>query len=178
MYDDYEVIDVLSVDRLDAELIELLSRNARMGIAELSGELGVARNTIQSRLRRLEQAGLLRGFRPDVDLAAAGVTVQAFIGLEIEQAKLQRVIDALAGLPEVLEVHATTGREDLLVRVATETQPDLQQLIETLVGIDGVVHSSTTLALTTPLPFRVQPLLNKLTRARGWGRSTPPSRER
>ncbi|MGW4126098.1 Lrp/AsnC family transcriptional regulator [Nocardia sp. NPDC004711] len=169
---------MLSLDRLDAELVDILSRNARMGVAELSSELGVARNTIQARLRRLEDIGLLRGFRPDVDLAVAGVTVQAFISLEIEQAKLQAVIDALARIPEVLEIHATTGREDLLARVATETQPDLQQLIEVLVGIDGIVHSSTTLALTSPLQYRVQPLLNKLTRAQGWGRSTPPPRER
>lgn len=169
---------MLNLDRLDAELIELLGRNARMGIAELASALGVARNTIQSRLRRLEETGLLRGFRPDLDLAAAGVTVQAFIALELEQGRLQKVVESLTAIAEVLEMHATTGREDLLVRVATETQAGLQELIETIVGIPGVSHSNTTLALTTPLPYRVQPLLDKLTRARGWGRSTPAPRDR
>jgi DNA-binding Lrp family transcriptional regulator len=172
-----EVNEMVSLDRLDTDLIDLLGRNARMGIADLASTLGVARNTIQSRLRRLEEAGLLRGFRPDVDLAAAGITVQAFIALETEQGRLQKIVDVLTAIPEVLEMHATTGREDLLVRVATETQAGLQQLIEEMVGIDGVVHSSTTLALTTPLPYRVQPLLDKLTRTRGWGRSTPAPRE-
>lgn len=169
---------MLNLDRLDAELIELLGRNARMGIAELASALGVARNTIQSRLRRLEETGLLRGFRPDLDLAAAGVTVQAFIALELEQGRLQKVVESLTAIAEVLEMHATTGREDILVRVATETQADLQELIEKIVGIPGVSHSNTTLALTTPLPYRLQPLLDKLTRARGWGRSTPAPRDR
>jgi DNA-binding Lrp family transcriptional regulator len=168
---------MLSLDRLDTQLIDLLGRNARMGVAELASTLGVARNTIQSRLRRLEEGGLLRGFRPDIDLAAAGITVQAFVALEVEQGRLQKIADLLASMPEVLEIHITTGREDLLVRVATETQPALQELIEQMVGIPGVVHSSTTLALTTPLNYRVQPLLHKLTRSRGWGRSTPAPQE-
>ena len=168
---------MFSLDRLDTDLIDLLGRNARMGVAELATTLGVARNTIQSRLKRLEDAGLLRGFRPDIDLAAAGLTAEAFVALEVQQGRLKQIVEALTEIPEVLEVHATTGREDLLVRVATETHADLQQLVEQMIGIPGVMHSSTTLALTTPLPYRVQPLLDKLTHTRGWGRSTPAPRE-
>ncbi|MDT5336483.1 MAG: hypothetical protein QOD90_1988, partial [Mycobacterium sp.] len=57
-----------------------------------------------------------------------------------------------------------------------ENQAGLQQLIEKIVGIPGVVHSTTTLALTTPLAYRALPLLEEITRNAGWGRSTPAPR--
>ncbi|NLU83383.1 Lrp/AsnC family transcriptional regulator [Rhodococcus sp. HNM0569] len=155
----------------------MLSRNARTGIVELASALGVARNTVQARLRRLEDAGLLRGYRPELDLAGIGITVQAFVALTLDQGRLQDVVDALTAIPEVLEIHATTGREDLLVRVATTGHPELQALIQRVVAVPGVTHSDTTLSLTNPLPFRVQPLLAHVTRDAGWGRSTPPRRE-
>jgi DNA-binding Lrp family transcriptional regulator len=99
--------------------------------------------------------------------------VQAFVALEINQVGMASVVSGLARIPQVLEVHATTGREDLLVRVATATQAELQELVVHILAIPGVVHSSTTLALTTPLPYRVIPLLEEATRDAGWGRSTP-----
>jgi DNA-binding Lrp family transcriptional regulator len=168
---------LLSIDRLDAELLEMLARDARAGIVELAVTLGISRNTVQSRLRRLEEGGVLAGHRPEIDLAQAGISTQAFIGLEVQQGRLGSIVNALSAIPQVLEIHATTGREDLLVRVATGSQAGLQQLIERIVIIPGVVHSTTTLALTTPLPYRVVPLLKDMTRNAGWGRSTPTPRD-
>lgn len=167
---------MISIDRLDVELLETLARVARAGVVEMASTLGISRNTVQSRLKRLEEGGLLTGYRPELDLAHAGVATQAFIGLEVQQGKLGPIIKALKAIPQVLEIHATTGREDLLVRAATETQAGLQQLIERIVGTPGVVHSTTTLALTTPLPYRVVPLLKEIAKDTGWGRSTPAHR--
>lgn len=167
---------MLTLDRLDVSLVRILSRDARVGIVELSNELGISRNTVQTRLSRLRDSGLLSGFRPDLDLAAVGVAVQAFIALELIQGQLQSVVSHLTAIPEVMEIHATTGRADLLVRVATLTHSDLQQLIERVVSIYGVAHSNTSLSLTTPLAYRVLPLLEHFTRDAGWGRSTPPPR--
>lgn len=163
---------MLSIDRLDAELLELLGHDARTGVVQLASTLGISRNTVQARLRRLEEGGLLTAYRPEFDLAQVGIATQAFIGLEVQQGQLTSIIAALTAIPQVLEMHATTGREDLLVRVATATQAGLQQLIERIVGIRGVVHSTTTLALTTPLRYRAVPLLTEMTREAGWGRST------
>jgi DNA-binding Lrp family transcriptional regulator len=162
-----------SLDRLDLAILRKLTDDARAGVVELSSALGVSRNTVQSRVRRLEESGVLTGYEPRVDLAEAGLAVQAFVALEINQVGMSSVVDGLARLPHVLEVHATTGREDLLVRVATGTQAELQELVVQILAIPGVVHSSTTLALTTPLPYRVIPLLEETTRDAGWGRSTP-----
>lgn len=162
-----------SIDRLDSELLGRLTSNARPGIAELAAALGISRNTVQARLQRLENAGVLKGLRPVIDLDAAGAPVQAFVGLELNQRALEQVVVALSGIPEVIEVTTQAGREDLLVRVAAATLPDLQQAVGRMIDIPGVRHSNTTLSVSTPLPYRVQPLLDHLTEKSGWGRSTP-----
>lgn len=164
--------NMLSIDRLDGELIALLEQDARQTIGELAEKLGVSRNTVQSRLRRLSDTGMLRGFSPRLDLVEVGINVEAFAALALDQGKLDDVIDLLAEIPEVIEVHATSGREDLLVRIGAVSHADLQELIQHIVALPGVGHSNTTLALTTPLAYRVGPLITKATSGAGWGRST------
>lgn len=161
-----------SIDRLDSELLKRLNANARAGVAELAGQLGVSRNTVLARLQRLEKAGILKGFTPVIDLEAAGLPVQAFVGLELDQRQLAQVIAGLSEIPQVLEVTTQAGREDLLVKVAAATLADLQQAVARMIEIRGVRHSNTTLSVSNPLPYRVQPLLEHLTSDAGWGRST------
>jgi DNA-binding Lrp family transcriptional regulator len=160
------------IDRLDSELLKRLNANARAGVAELAAQLGVSRNTVLARLQRLEREGILKGFKPVIDLEAAGLPVQAFVGLELDQRLLAQVIASLGEIPQVLEVTTQAGREDLLVKVAAATLADLQQAVGRMIEVRGVRHSTTTLSVSTPLPFRVQPLLDHLTKESGWGRST------
>ena len=164
---------MISIDRLDAEIIGKLAGNARMGVAELAGALGVARNTVQSRIRRLEESGVLIGFLPVVDLQILGAPVQAFVALELDQRRLQQVAAALGTIPHVLEVNIQAGREDLVARVAAPTHQELQEIIGHMIEIDGVRHTVSTLIVSTPVPFRTQPLIDSLTRGAGFGRSTP-----
>ncbi|TWH38009.1 DNA-binding Lrp family transcriptional regulator [Rhodococcus rhodochrous J38] len=163
---------MFSLDRLDAALLGELTRNPRTGIVDLSAKLGVARNTVQSRIRKLEESGAVTGYRPVVDLPKLGVPLQAFIGAELVQARMGHVIAQLGRFPEVLEVHATTGREDLLIRMAAQSQEDLLLVLERLHAIEGVAHTTTTLALTTPIEYRTQPLVEHITRDAGHGRSS------
>ena len=160
------------IDRLDSELLKRLNINARAGVAELAGQLGISRNTVVARLQRLEDLGILKGYKPVIDLEAAGLPVQAFVGLELDQRQLAQVITALGEIPEVLEVTTQAGREDLLVKVAAATLTQLQQAVGRMIAIRGVRHSNTTMSISTPMPYRVQPLLDHLTSEAGWGRST------
>ncbi|ALG83455.1 Lrp/AsnC family transcriptional regulator [Gordonia phthalatica] len=165
---------MLSIDELDVELLKLLEKDARQGVAGLASTLGISRNTVQSRIRRLEEGGLIAGYRPQIDMTKAGLVVQAFLALETEQGSLTTIAEAVTKIPQVVEVHTVTGREDLLVRVATSTQPELLTLIEGIVGFSGVIHSTTWLTLTTPLPHRTVPALAAKAKGTGWGRSTAP----
>lgn len=163
-------------DRLDAEIIGRLEEDGRMGIAQLATDLGVSRNTIQARIRRLEESGVLLGFRPVLDLSVLGLPVQAYISLEVDQRKITEIITSLESVPEVLEARTQAGREDLVVLVACGSVSDIQRIAIDLVNIAGVRHTDTTPIIKTVVPYRVGPLLDHQTSAKGWGRSTPPPR--
>lgn len=168
-----EVPILATIDRLDVEILGKLTINARTGIAELATELGVSRNTVQLRIKRLEDAGVLLGFRPIINFSAVGMPVQALISLELDQRALPDIVDGLKKLPEVLEVKIQAGREDLLVHVALSSLEALQVLTSAIVDIEGVRKTTSTFSVATPIEFRVQPLLEHVTEDAGWGRSTP-----
>ncbi len=157
------MIDNLSmpvVDSLDTALIDLLAAEPRVGVLEASRRLGVARGTVQARLDRLTARGVVRGWGPDLDPTALGYDVSAFVTLELRQVRgHDPVTDRLAEIPEVLEVHTITGAGDLLARVVARGNADLQRVIDSLVAIDGVERTSTTIALASPVPYRTLPLV-------------------
>jgi DNA-binding Lrp family transcriptional regulator len=162
---------VSSIDRLDADLLAALARDPRAGTTELAAALGTTRNTVQARLTRLVDSGVLEGFSARVDLSRLGLGVVAFLHLELAQGALASVVAALRERPHVLEVHATTGRSDLVVRVAARSHPELQAVLQDVLSVPGVVRTVTEIALTTPVPYRVDPLLAALTEDRGRGRA-------
>lgn len=162
-----------TIDRLDAEILRLLTDDARAGVAEMAERLSVSRNTVQLRMNRLVDQGILKGFRPVIDLAAIGMPVQALVSVELDQRLLGPIVHGLAQLPEVLEVKIQAGREDILVHVAISSLEALQVVTAAIVGIEGVRKTTSTFSVASAVPFRVQPLLHKLTEDTGWGRSTP-----
>jgi DNA-binding Lrp family transcriptional regulator len=148
------------IDDLDARLIGLLSAEPRTGVLECSRRLGVARGTVQARLDRLQERGVIRGFGPDVDPAALGYQVTAFVTLEIRQAGGHDPVAArLAAIPEVIEVHTITGGGDMLCRIVGRGNQDLQRVIDLMVDVEGVQRTSTVIALATPVPQRTLPLV-------------------
>ncbi|AVH20238.1 Lrp/AsnC family transcriptional regulator [Nocardia cyriacigeorgica] len=155
----------IKIDALDAALLAELAADPRAPILELAQRLGIARNTVQARMKRLESSGAVRGYPPDVDLQAVGFAVHAFLGIELDQNKMDAIVEALRAFPQVLEVHATTGRADLLVRIAARTQQDLLEIIQRVHAIPGVKHTETMLALATPIQYRCLPIVEHLTKS-------------
>ena len=147
------------LDALDVDLLAALRAAPRAGVLELARLTGVARATVQSRLARLEQAGVVTGYGPDVDLAAAGYPVAAFVTLEIAQGGLEEVAASLAAVPGVLEAYATTGTGDVLCRVAAAGMDELQRTLLALSSCPGVVRSTSVVALSQVVAPRVLPLL-------------------
>ncbi|WP_369138436.1 Lrp/AsnC family transcriptional regulator [Modestobacter versicolor] len=148
-----------TLDTLDVALLRALTEHPRAGALELSRRLGVARGTVQARLQRLEDSGVVTGYGPDVDLAEAGFGVQAFVTLEIAQGALDDVAADLTAMPGVLEAHATTGSGDVLCRVAARSHGELQQTLLQLGRSGSVVRSTSVVALSELVPRRVLPLL-------------------
>ncbi len=151
------------MDDLDATLIHLLADHPRVGVLEASRRLGVARGTVQARLNKLTESGVITGWGPDLDPDALGYPVMAFLTLEISQATTdgghEAVAEHLAAIPEVLEAFTITGAGDMWCRVVARSNNDLQRVIDAVLSGVGIVRSSTVIALAKQVPYRVRPLL-------------------
>lgn len=147
------------LDPLDVRLLLALIADPRAQIGELSDSLGVARNTVQAHLRRLTRTGALRQGGRDVDLAAIGYDVVAFVTIEVTHRDLDGVIAAMRAVPQILEVYEISGRGDVWCRLVARDVQHLQNALRQLLRIKGVIRTETSLALHEHIPYRLQPLL-------------------
>lgn len=150
-----------AIDPLDARLLKALADTPRAGVMELARQLDVARGTVQARLDKLASRGVITGFGPDINLHELGYDVLAFVSLEVSQGQLATVIAHLSSIPEVLEVHATTGPADLLCRVVARTNDDLHPVIARMLSEGSIQRATTQIALTEQIPLRVMPLIDR-----------------
>ncbi len=148
------------IDQLDARLIELLTAEPRIGVLEASRRLGVARGTVQARIDQMLARGVITGFGPDIDPAALGHAVTAFVTVELVQSGgRDEAARRLAEIGEILEAHTITGPGDMLCRVVARTNADLQRVIDAIVEVPGVLRTSTVIALATAVGYRTTPLV-------------------
>lgn len=153
-----------AIDALDGRLLRAMGATPRAGVLELARRLGVARGTVQARLDKLQARGVVTGFGPDLDLVALGYGVLAFTTLEIAQGRLADVVRHLRDIPEVLEAHAISGPGDLHCRVVARTNTHLQDVINRILEVQGIDRTTTVIALSTQIPFRVLPLVDAASR--------------
>ena len=150
------------MDATDARLLQALAEDPRATVMALSQQLGLARNTVQARLTRLENAGALAPFDHRVRPAALGHPLGAYVTVTVVQRSLADVSDALAHIPEVLEVTGLSGVADLLVQVAARDADDLWRITEQVLAIPGVQRTDTALTLRRFVEYRTTPLIERL----------------
>jgi len=152
-----------SIDPLDARILLALDDDPDATTLALSRQLGIARNTVQARLKRLSAD--LRSFDQRVDPATLGHPLVAFLSLSISQAVGDAATDGLVRIPEVVEIHSTTGDADLLVKVVARDTAHLYRVSTAILAVPGVQRSSTAISLAEQLPTRIRPLLEAAARA-------------
>lgn len=154
-----DAVRAKAIDELDARLVRLLAEAPRVGVLEMSRRLRVARGTVQARLDRLVERGVIASFAPVIDPVALGYEVTAYATLEISQGRGQAVLAHLRAIPNVLEVHTITGQGDMLCRVVARSNDDLQAVLDRLTESSDIVRTSSVIALSNPVPYRVLPLV-------------------
>jgi DNA-binding Lrp family transcriptional regulator len=147
------------LDALDIDLLKALAEHTRISVLELSRTLKVARGTVQSRLDRLEEAGVIRGYQPDIDVVQAGYGVHAFVTLQITQGALHEIAEELAEQPAVLEAYATTGSSDVICRLAASSHEELQQILLALNRSPSIGRTTSVIVLSDVVRRRAIPLL-------------------
>ena len=157
----YSVVILLngSIDDLDGRLITALRENPRVGLLEISRQLGVARGTVQARLSKLEQRGVITGHGPEIEPAAMGYPILAFILMDLAQGRLAEAVEVLERCPEVIEADAISGPHDVIARVVARDTEHLQEVVNRLVASDAIERSTSYIVMTRQVPPRVSPLV-------------------
>ncbi|MGR3937372.1 Lrp/AsnC family transcriptional regulator [Streptomyces sp. BRA346] len=156
-----------AVDALDAKILRLLLEQPRTSVREYARILGVARGTVQARLDRLERDGVITGYGPSLSPAALGHPVLAFVHIEVTQGHLDDVGDALATVPEIIEVFSTTGVGDLLTRVVARDNGHLEDVVQRVIRLPGVVRTRTEMVLRERVRHRMLPLVDAVGQTAG-----------
>ncbi|MDK3255474.1 Lrp/AsnC family transcriptional regulator [Blastococcus capsensis] len=149
------------IDATDARLLLALTEDPRASVMALSQRLGLARNTVQARVSRLESNGVLAPLDQRVRPEALGYRLGAYMSVQVAQRGLAEVSDALEHVPEVLEVTGLSGATDLLVHVVATDADHLWRITETVLAIPGVQRVDTALAMRHFVERRVAPLLER-----------------
>jgi DNA-binding Lrp family transcriptional regulator len=149
------------VDATDARLLLALAEDPRASVMALSQRLGLARNTVQARLARLESNDVLAPLDRRIRPEALGYRLGAYVTVTVVQRSLAEVSHALADIPEVIEVTGLSGVADLLVEVVAKDADDLWRITEQLLAIQGVQRIDTALTMRRFVEHRLGPLLER-----------------
>jgi DNA-binding Lrp family transcriptional regulator len=149
------------VDATDARLLLALTEDPRASVMALSQRLGLARNTVQARLARLESNDVLAPLDRRIRPEALGYRLGAYVTVTVVQRSLAEVSHALADIPEVIEVTGLSGVADLLVEVVAKDADDLWRITEQLLAIEGVQRIDTALTMRRFVEHRLGPLLER-----------------
>lgn len=144
----------MDLDRIDRTILRLLQENARISHTALAEAVGLSPNPLAQRLRKLESRGVIQGYQARVDPESVGRGTMAFVGVKQVDHRTEShhaFVEAVAALPEVIEVHHVAGEEDFLLKVAVRDMRAYERfLLEGLARIPGLERVRTTFVLSTP----------------------------
>ena len=139
-------------DEIDRRLLHELQHNARISYSELGRRVGLTPPAVAERVRRMEEAGIIRGYHAHVDPASVGLPLTAFIRVSARAASRTELGELVPDYPEVLEAHRVTGVDCYVLKVAVADVSHLQELIDRLMPHGDTV---TSIVLSSPVDHRV-----------------------
>lgn len=137
------------MDDLDRRLISLLRANGREPIVTLAEKLQVTRATVNARLNRLIESGVILGFSVRVRDPDDASVVNAIMLIAVEGRNTREVIRHLRGIPEISALHTTNGRWDLIAEITCDTLSAFDAVLSTVRGVEGIRDSETSLMLSS-----------------------------
>ena len=150
------------MDPVDLSILAALQANARTSNADLARANDLAPSTTLERMRRLEERGVIRGYRAALDAGALGFGVRAVVMINLDRHQVGSIEDfegRIRAVPQVTACHHVTGRYDYLVHVVARDIDHLRELVTRhLAAIRGVDKQETFLVLSTPKPDEGLPL--------------------
>jgi Lrp/AsnC family leucine-responsive transcriptional regulator len=149
------------MDAVDRQLIQALRENGRASYAELGRLVGLSGPSVTDRINRLEQAGVITGYRATVAPAALGLGVTALIGIQLtDAADHEDVARRMRQLEEIEDCWFIAGDDSFMLKVRVADVDGLEHTVRRLSGLTGVARTRTTVVLSTKWESRVGELPN------------------
>jgi Lrp/AsnC family leucine-responsive transcriptional regulator len=142
----------VEIDEVHWRILGMLQENARVSFSEIGRQVGLTPTAVAERVRRLEDAGVIRGYRVLLDTEALGYPVTAFIRFAVRPGHSAHLVRLCEQLEEVLETHRLTGEDSYVLRVVTASIAHLEALIDRLLPLG---QPSTSIVLSTPVRQKV-----------------------
>jgi Lrp/AsnC family leucine-responsive transcriptional regulator len=140
------------LDKISWNILRELQEDARLSYAELGRRVGLTTPAVIERVKRLEDAGIIKGYRAEINPAKIGLPILAFIRMSITGVDFAHIIEVAEKSPEILECHRGTGGDSFILKVAVSDVEHLQKVIDELIPY-GV--TTTSIVLSSPVTRRV-----------------------
>ena len=129
---------MVRVSEKDLAIIEYLMKDARMPYTEIARRLGVTEAAIRKRVKKLEEEGIIRGYRAIVDVKRIGFKIVAEIGFDVEPERYVKVIEIVKNMPEVKRMKSTTGDHMIMLECWFHDSDEMVEFVRKLENIEGV----------------------------------------
>lgn len=146
--------ETITLDESDEQILTLLMKNARMSLKEIAEQVFLTSPTVAARIRRMEEAGIIRGYQPAISYSALGYTIKAFINLEVDPKDKPKFYPFIKKVPNVIECSCVTGDYSMLIEVVFRYSEDLDHLINELQQFG---RTKTLIAFSTSVDHRCVP---------------------
>jgi Lrp/AsnC family leucine-responsive transcriptional regulator len=138
------------LDQIDVQLLQMLQDDCTTSLTKLGDVVDLSAPSVMERIRKMEEAGIIRGYTALLDAKALGLDITAFIGVGIQYPKgIEALVKLVAELPAVLECHHVTGSHTMLLKIKTRNTASLEQLISKIRSTEGVERTETMVVLST-----------------------------
>ncbi len=146
------------IDAVNRRVLEELQQDPRLTMSELGRRIGMSSPAVTERVRRLEETGVIRGYRLELDPVALGLPIAAYVRIRPNPGQLPRIAELARQIPEVVECHRVTGEDCFILKVYI---PAIDQLDRLLDGFLLYGSTTTTIIQSSPVPLRPPPLPEK-----------------
>jgi Lrp/AsnC family leucine-responsive transcriptional regulator len=142
------------LDATNRRLLAALSDNPRASMVELGRQVGMSAPAVRERVTRLEQSGVIRGYRLDIDPAAIGLPVAAWVRIRPGPGQLPKIAELARQTPQVSECHRISGEDCFLLKVHVARIEDLEDVLDRF-----LLHGQTTSSFVVSTPVPARPVL-------------------
>ncbi|TAE48152.1 MAG: winged helix-turn-helix transcriptional regulator [Bacteroidetes bacterium] len=150
---------ILEIDKLDLQILSILMQDAQKAYTEIAKQLEISGGTVHVRMKKLMEKGVVKGSHMEIDASKLGYDICAFVGMFLEKGSLyNRIVKQLEQIPEITEIHYTTGRYGIFLKIVSRNTRELRSILNDKVQpIEGIQRTETFISLEESLkrPIRI-----------------------